>query len=48
MDPLAVSAYGAEQALPLIGTGTGTGGLLGKWVKYYKNYFFKNLFIPSV
>jgi len=22
MDPLAVSAYGAEQALPLIGTGT--------------------------
>jgi len=25
MDPLAVSAYGAEQALPLIGTGTGTG-----------------------
>jgi len=23
MDPLAVSAYGAEQALPLIGTGTG-------------------------
>jgi len=25
MDPLAVSAYGAEQALPLTGTGTGTG-----------------------
>jgi len=23
MDPLAVSAYGAEQALPLTGTGTG-------------------------
>jgi len=33
MDPLAVSAYGAEQALPLIGTGTGTtltGKLVGK------------------
>jgi len=25
MDPLAVSAYGAEQALPFSGTGTGTG-----------------------
>jgi len=25
MDPLAVSAYGAEQALPLTGTGNGRG-----------------------
>jgi len=25
MDPLAVLDYGAEQALPLTGTGTGTG-----------------------
>jgi len=48
MDPLAVSAYGAEQALPLTGTGTGTTNVWGAVLAQTHVLFFEGftIFLP--